>query len=591
MPSENEIKDFFTQKLDVSHSDLPRYFNALLEQYPSLEKIKKSAAGKALIKQLLLLLSNPADKQHFQFKRIFRVIFEHLDPKNCDLAFQIFIEAHFFKVIENVSDIFCIKFPDNITTWLILQFISSPTLSSSMQQFLCSNLEYIQYAEELLQSNHPDIWKENFTLDLLNKSITLKNALLIQRLQKLPYFNKALETLNETELATLNQLRNQKYPRYYSARVLSTTAGLGRRKYTDALVSALEKKERKAYPYNPTILQTKEFHEYLLCLDEAIQAKTISPPLKEKFMVCGEHWIAGEIYIDSDNQVKILLLDSLSHGLEIINIDGTYFWDLAQAIHEVFANESYTIYIPEERRQNSPKGCSVIAENDLHYLFTFDNFSPEDLFTYLEKNAICLFEEPEEYSESESEAEYSNDSEDDAEDESTYINSIKEHIYSCALPLKFMRLTQSRKLLQSEDGEPSIIHSRDEEEQNRPFNKKKMTPLSAAREGVDFHQKNGKLANTRIEDVLLTKLSQRTDSFLQKKLQTLSLEELKQQLSTVALSSFKERIAAKSASAPALLLQYSKKRSADAAFGKKPEAKRTHPADAVSQDSGGYKPK
>ncbi|MGL5743144.1 MAG: hypothetical protein ACRCXC_11700 [Legionella sp.] len=422
-------------------------------------------------------------------------------------------------------------------------FLKSEQLIKLMLTFIAEN-------PHVFSQNKLDKWFRSSEFDetakremmhfLILQGLKLKNALLIQALQNIqPYFNVAVMTLDNEQGKVLHQLQSQTNAHYYTERMLTITSSIVKMTYKDALVSVIERSQSKPYEDNPTVLQKTEFKAYLRCINDKLDAGILPLPFMERFMICDEHhWFCGEIYIDANRAVSLLFLDSLGY---MQAFEGNYYSDLAYDFYNTFTIEHKSVFVAKEQRLNEFQGfCSVIAEDDLHHLFTIARYLPPEfsdsgLFGYLESHIEDTIEYPLEEEEEE----------EDEEEQESHSNPMA--INGCKLPLKLMRVMQSTRLIQDkiEDGAvlPAIISSYSPEEQTHPFNKKQDTAIDSARKGVDYSENDAKkLINIRAKEVLLPKLIEYVDEFLQHEFNSKSLTDFEKQFEPYTLAGFQSRM-------------------------------------------------
>src|SRR3990167_5569816 len=108
---------------------------------------------------------------------------------------------------------------------------------------------------------------------------------------------------------------------YIAEKIRHFEEGFGHLVYADGLLACAQIKASKSdYDFNPTVLRgplefanspedLAEFRAYL-----SIIKQSGKKPLRERFIITGQHWITGDIQIDADGKVQVLFLDSM--GLE-----------------------------------------------------------------------------------------------------------------------------------------------------------------------------------------------------------------------------------------------------------------------------------
>lgn len=227
---------------------------------------------------------------------------------------------------------------------------------------------------------------------------------------------------------------------------------------TDAktICAAIRQSKMERYDFNPTIIegpagfidnnlvntlagrppfdesQLQPFRNYLTFL------KNTPRPLRERFCITGQHWITGDISIDANGKIQILILCSMGtdyKGLGMLHINTKKFIEL---IYEAFPEAE--IYLPNIKRQRTEEPlCPVFALDDLRKLHTVEKYLPAEykdtgLYGFLKAKST---EQP-------------------GKHETTKIMPIKftdkagrertHYLHCCAVPLPFMRSTQTSKL-------------------------------------------------------------------------------------------------------------------------------------------------
>jgi hypothetical protein len=218
-------------------------------------------------------------------------------------------------------------------------------------------------------------------------------------------------------------------------------------------------RKKKSYIFNPTVLESSELRDYLNTLKEA------KHPVREKFIVSAEHWIAGEIEIPETGNPRILFIDSLGAGEPkthaIIN----------QQCSNVFPQCDIYLssgYHSSGKRQKSGLGCTIFSLKDAQDLYTIDRYlEPKyhgDIFEYAVKN-------------------------------SSVNGYLPMPVHAFPLPLRFMRTQQA-----SDDLEKETIR-RSVEEQSLVVNQKGEQALASAKKFFKKHtDKEGieKIRNERL---------------------------------------------------------------------------------------------
>src|SRR3990167_8388313 len=177
---------------------------------------------------------------------------------------------------------------------------------------------------------------------------------------------------------------------YIAEKIRHFEEGFGHLVYADGLLACAQIKASKSdYDFNPTVLRgplefanspedLAEFRAYL-----SIIKQSGKKPLRERFIITGQHWITGDIQIDADGKVQVLFLDSmgLEYPVTSMHINTA---DIINEFSNVFPDAS--IYFSKTRRQASGPGCSVFALDDVRHLFTVEKYLQSQytgLFSYL----------------------------------------------------------------------------------------------------------------------------------------------------------------------------------------------------------------
>lgn len=287
-------------------------------------------------------------------------------------------------------------------------------------------------------------------------------------------------------------------------------SGFGRIKYEGGLLTALQvNKRKKSYKFNPTILnennvKSNEMREYIEAL------KNMNPPIRERFVLAGEHWICGDIEINEKGEVNVLLVDSLGDIGEDHHI--------IEKFNENFSGKKLNFYVDKTVRQNSSSGCSVFALDDVRHLYTVERYIPKvyknNLFKYLEGEHQRLQKE-------------------------NSIEMQKKNVKVTNLPLALVRTAQTSKLIKGKDGQRSLIEQRTQEEQVAPVKKAKLGSLITAKIDAEagFETINSKLQNTRLNK----KLNKMREYNIELMLSIEDFKTFKAEMNQYSLNSFKKR--------------------------------------------------
>ena len=362
----------------------------------------------------------------------------------------------------------------------------------------------------LIKTTFPTVTKTLYE-KLIHASCNHYNRSLLQRLKEMEQSLECqftLSNLTPKQNAIYDKLMSidRKKASFIYTKICPFITGFGNIEYISGLLALAERKARKHYTFNPTLIdryfteQTGgEFPDYLNTLKQAPK------PLTELFVCTGSHWIAGTINITQDNVVRVLFLDPLgSSQLYATTIKAIFIFDT------IFPNSH--IFVAEEQRLHGSAGCSVFALDDVAHLATLrleDKYKQSGLFGYLEDTPHKI--------------RYIQDITDDSK--------IVE-IIECKTPLSLTRTMQSTQLIQK------IIPERSEDEQRQPINKKGET---AAESSSKFFQPRvdnpSKIQNQRLE-YKLSKMADHLFDFLF----THSQEEIEALIQEATLEKFNERM-------------------------------------------------
>ncbi|MHB1947461.1 MAG: YopJ family acetyltransferase [Gammaproteobacteria bacterium] len=352
---------------------------------------------------------------------------------------------------------------------------------------------------------------------LLSLIIQQYDAVLLKMLAREVQFREIINSLKTEEAAiatVLLEMKDDDFPWFINL-MRQFINGFGNIEFNGGLLTLAQTRARKAYEFNPVILNKSEFKEYLAILRESPH------PLRERFVIAGGHWIVGDIKIDEKGHVSVLFLDSLS--IERIS---EFFTE--KAIIE-FARlfPDATIYYVDIKRQYSTLGCSVFALDDVRHLYTVEDGHLEEKYNlsglhgYLADSAKVLS----------SKEEYKPIVIQDYDGIGKYTVTL------CALPLSLMRTMQSRALTNW------VITDRSEAERKVPVNKKReiMTPEYA--EQTFFRDAgSAKRINIRLEETL-KKIARYNFEFLKNR----DSKTVNEETEPFTLKGFKKRIALKKA--------------------------------------------
>lgn len=388
--------------------------------------------------------------------------------------------------------------------WLCTLILThSEKLQQALLDFATINIPVGKLLLKQLEEESLKLPKNKFFALLFHFSVEKYNAVMLHDLQVFDKasFQQHLSALSKDKQERVNTLlaMSEEKRTIISHLMSEFTNDFGHIKYDGARLTLAQIGTRKKYKFSLTVLQDEaELSEFLNAL------KTSATPCRERFVIAGAHWIAGDIQIDSDGRVNVLLIDSLALPLRFHASE-----DAIKSIAHVFPESC--IYFAAEKRQRSKAGCSVFGLDDGRHLVTVEKYLPlkyqkTGLFGYLAEH--CDKDKPVEV----------------LDEEGNTIN-----IYPCQLPLPLVRTMQSNELW------TSIIPKRSEEEQKLPVNREKKTAIVSAKEKVQ----DGK--NLRLFSIL-TSFAERNANYL---LST-DLKNVNDKMDEFSLQGFKRRIEKKS---------------------------------------------
>lgn len=352
--------------------------------------------------------------------------------KNKEGILEVFKKQLMIDVIQNTrSDLinsFCKK--QNIRPY----FLKLLFFDIKNTQLLFSMINLENYDNELYK-------------DLIKTSLNTCNPLLLQELIKITKFDfySILEELglNPQEKIIVNEFSSIMSDKafYINSKMLPLINLDMKRDYNDILLILSQYRSRKSYDYNPVLINLNNVDEFTNFLKFFSSAENI---LEVKFICSGNHCVSGIIKKKSNNEASMWLIDSL--GCDIDSLEQGY---LIKSFSEVF--QTYNIYLPLEKRQNSHKGCFIFALDDLQHLYSLHLINNISIWDYLveSKNSKTVAFKKDE-------------------------NSFKQILVkSCPLPIQFLRTMQSKKLYEE-------INNRGEAEQSLIINKKGETTYQSS---------------------------------------------------------------------------------------------------------------
>lgn len=229
--------------------------------------------------------------------------------------------------------------------------------------------------------------------------------------------------------------------------------------YTDGLLSCAQIANRKKrYDFNPTVINNiSQFSDYIQAIVDS-HRNTPNLTIHERFLYVSAHWVCGEIRVESEGKVQILLSDPVSLGKsDDLSFDTP---KLIYALNQAFPG--HPVYFPIEKRQYDLESCCIYAIDDLTHFYTISQYiGMRDLFEYFEKQNAKNRELPLIKVD---------------EDSGFELEKTKITFTPVKLPLAFMRTIQSSILTHSKVKQdviiPSILSTRTPEEIAKPVNKK-----------------------------------------------------------------------------------------------------------------------
>lgn len=329
-------------------------------------------------------------------------------------------------------------------------------LKSNKQQFVVSILsisdKFLKLVTDVLNSLSDDE-KLKLMSDLIDQCVKNYNAVILRAIKDnfSDYYTKIIsEKSNRQAIESLLSISKENSIPLLNA-MSQYTHGLGKIDYQGGIVTCAQINKRKNY-FTPTLVESFNFNNYLKLI------KSNKPPIRDRFIITGEHWMSGEIQINEKGEASILIIDSLGAGSLFKN-------DIINEIDTIIPNAK--VYYSSEERQFTGKGCSVYAIDDARNLCKLNKF--------LDKKYQTIFE-------------YLDDHIDKSVSPYKSSESSKLNVIYCKLPLKFQSMTTSRKLYET-------IESRGDEKE-LPITSRGETAKQVA--DKDFIEVSGKKINDRL---------------------------------------------------------------------------------------------
>jgi hypothetical protein len=373
-------------------------------------------------------------------------------------------------------------------------------LEKDLFQLLTSNIKHSACTIQALNDAPSSERKKLWMAQLISLCISKYNAALLHDMREADpkLFSDIIGKLDSTQQAMSTRLLmlDQEARQTMTNTMAEFSNGFGHITYNGGLFTCAQIKSRKEYQFNPTILKDRaEFDTYLKLL------KTdTTPPMRERFVISGTHWISGEINIDRDGKASMLIIDSLGN------------WEKEDGDDVSKSFPQCKIYYSSVKRQNAAKGCSVFSLDDARHLFTTDRYleskyDETGLFGYLAESS------------------------DQKQNATSASESKSISIIKAKMPLTLLRTEQSAELKERIKARPML-------EQEQAVSKKGMTANEqATRDFRPISSSDSKTINMRITDKL-NKFTKNNADFLFNNDQK-TIEGLKQSFS---LEGFKKRI-------------------------------------------------
>ncbi len=245
------------------------------------------------------------------------------------------------------------------------------------------------------------------------------------------------------------------------------THGFGNITHEGILLSCAQIATRKKYKFNPSVIKPEEFANFLE------DAKKLLRPTRIHFILRDSHCTTGIIEITQDGHANLLYIDPKGAANDQMDFSKDQLTAFATAFPQ------NTIYYSREKRQNSGRGCTMYALDDVRHLFTTDAYLQTDIFSHLKKQNKTP----------------------------TKLRTTNVNITVCDLPLTLLRTKQSTSLF-------ADITARSAEEQKQVVSKKGWTAKQHADHDIravdnPMHPK----MNLRLSDKL-KKLAQQNYEFI-----------------------------------------------------------------------------
>ncbi|MBV8802524.1 MAG: hypothetical protein JO131_06110 [Gammaproteobacteria bacterium] len=349
-----------------------------------------------------------------------------------------------------------VKEINNNSSFLIASYLNDARYDSVFKDFYNTLIEEekIFFLDKMLKLC---LKEKNTNLLLLFKNIETEN--------NSPLFENRLNKLsNSSKLQLGKLLAIEKIESDILKAAIQEFTSFGSLTKEGALLSLAQTENRKKieFLHQPTVLDLNDFKEYL----EILKLNS-SKPLRKDFIFAAEHWLTGTVQIDKDENVSILLVDSLGENLDSNKV---YF----EQLNKVFPKAN--IYHNFLNRQGTPLSCGIFALEDLRKLNKIDQYLEKNIFLYLSEQKNSHKE--------------------------ILLNSGKISINLCQLPLALERIMQSKKLYDT------VIPGRSETERKSAINKKGLTAEKSIKlDFIEIETKKGdqiekKPQNVRIYKVL-----------------------------------------------------------------------------------------
>ncbi|VVC75563.1 hypothetical protein AQUSIP_08530 [Aquicella siphonis] len=383
-----------------------------------------------------------------------------------------------------------------------------------MANLLSSNLEF-RDAANLVLKRMDEVRREQILNVLIPLCIKKCHPALLNDLQSAhpELFHQIFEGLdNEKKVMgrVLLDMKNERTRVFISGMMQQFVNGFGRINYEGGLLACAQIASRRGESFHPTVLRKDNFEEHESEFRGFLQILKDGPrPAREKFILTGTHWVAGEVKIDEQGRASLFIIDSLG----ALN-NNSFATETVKHFAALFPDSP--IYYSLEKRQNSGAGCSVFSIDDVAHLYTLEQYlDPKydgtGLFGYLESHQTG--------------------------DRVSYADLDDVKVRACYVPLSLNRTMQSSRFL--EDADTRTIPGeetrpvRDMTERSLKVNKKGQTAYESVQK--NFRSDRNMRASDKLE-----KAAVRTAKFLIEHQD--HLDKVEEKMKDFTLDSFRKRI-------------------------------------------------